>query len=103
MVNFKKLKPKPKLTSKKGGLNTAFILAVISLLFCWFYGIPALIAGVFSIRDYLELRKGKKKLKGFTAVMMQWGYPLAWAGTAFATFFTFYYFIAFFSGAFIRL
>jgi hypothetical protein len=107
MVNFKKLKDrsavKKPVLKKKPGLNLAFLLAIVSLLFCWFYGVPALVAGIVSLRDFFGLRKGKKSGKGAAGFKMRWGYYLAWSGVVFSAVFTFYYCLALFSGAFVRI
>jgi hypothetical protein len=82
-------------------LTQAFLLACLSVLFCWFYGLPALVAGYFALRFYWPLRKktGSKKASNFK---LTWGYRMAWAGFIMSALFFLYYLTAFISGAFIR-
>lgn len=87
----------------KGSINRTLLLAVLSLLLCWFYGIPALAAGLLSLRDSRKFAGAKKQLKPATLKKLQWAKQIGWAGTGFATVFTVFYLLALFSGAFISL
>jgi hypothetical protein len=103
-VDFKKLKRKPTSSgAKRPSLNRSFFLALASVLFCWFYGVPALVAAFFAMRDMIKLRKGRKPGKGAIGFKMRWGYFFAWSGLVFSTIFTVIYFLALVTGSFIRI
>jgi hypothetical protein len=87
----------------KPSLNIAFFLALSSVLFCWFFGLPGLVAAIFALLNLLKLRNSKRSSKGLIAFKLKWGYFLAWSGVGLSLIFTVYYSIALFTGAFIRI
>jgi hypothetical protein len=102
-MKFRNLKSSGKNTGKNSGLNLSCLLAIVSVSFCWFYGLPPLVAGFFSVRNLMRLKKGKSRYKSRAAFKLKWGYILAWIGLGFSGIFTVYYIIAFVSGAFVRI
>jgi hypothetical protein len=83
-------------------LNMACLLVVISMVFCWFYGLPPLAAGFFGLRKIIRLRKGKKPGKPAVAFKLKWGFIIGWAGVIFSGIFTVIYALALITGAFVR-
>jgi len=80
-----------------------FALALISVLFCWFFGLPGLVAAFFALQKLIPIHKTKKGGKGISAFKIKWGYFLAWSGLVLSLVFTVYYCIALVTGAFVRL
>jgi hypothetical protein len=107
-VNFNALKrkgsgPSAKGGKKKGSLNKTLIMGVLSVMLCWFFGLPGLILGYFSLRNVIRLKRSAKKLKPQAERKMQWALYASVCGLAFSIFFCIFYMTALITGAYISL
>jgi hypothetical protein len=96
-------KSKASSPKSKASINRTLLLAVLSLVLCWFYGVPGLVIGFFSLRGIKKFAGSKKQLKPATLKKLQWAKQIGWAGTGFSAVFTIIYLLALVSGAFISL
>jgi hypothetical protein len=84
-------------------LTQALLLSAASVVFCWFYGAPALYCGIQAFRKVLPFtKKGQPKSKQ-TVLKLRWALFLSIAGVAMSSFFTIIYTVALFTGAYISL
>lgn len=88
---------------KKTGLslNITLLFGALSVLLCWFYGLPPLALGIIALRNANRFRQNKKESNGPAAAKRKWAFNLAIIGTAFSAVFSLYYIVALFTGAFI--
>src|SRR6185503_7007598 len=84
------------------GLNASGLFALFSLCFCWFFGIPGVVAGYIALKNLTRLKRSRASGQKKTAFKLKWGYLIAWAGTVFSFVFTVLYLIALITGAYIR-
>jgi hypothetical protein len=77
-------------------INGNLVLAGFSVLFGWFFGLPALAAGIVAFRS-VKTQTADKNVK-----KRKWLHRLSITGIAFSSLFTLYYLLALFTGAFIH-
>ena len=87
---------------KKSSLNLILILAALSVLLCWWYGIGPLALGIYALRKVFQYKKMKQGMKDTSQKKLRWAQQLAITGIVFSGMFTIYYFTALLTGAWIR-
>ena len=87
--------------SKTSSSTLILVLAILSVTFCWMYGIVGM---TLAILAYLKLHRFKKAKapKSKTAVKLQWAKVLSIAGFLSSLLFLVYYILVFSYGTFIR-
>lgn len=97
-------KPAPKggSSARGGDMGKWLALSALPVVFCWLYGLPALVAGAWVLYQLLPMRHTALKWKGRPGMLYQLSLASAVTGTALAALFTIYHTLALSHGAYFR-
>lgn len=88
--------------SKAPSLISAISLAIASVLFCWFYGLPVMVLGGFSIYQLIKIKSHIGSDNSTTQKKIVLGFVISMAGFLASTLTFVYYVSALINGAIIN-